>query len=635
MQRTMLPLIAILLLGCLPLQGQDIFAAVDSGDVTLVDRILSEDPSQLNARDEDGMTPLLLAISRRHPELAVWLLDRGGDPMERNDNCLTPLHYAALRGYPELIERFVALGIDVNVQTRASSTPLLHASGYGQFAATERLLELGADTELANDYGRTPLLNVARESGDADMARLLVEHGANVDALDVFDDSPIVLAAWRGFGSIVNLLIDHNADIPVTGSRGLQLIRYAAERGLDRLMGLLVEGGADLSLKNGQGGDLVHAAAVGGSAEIVRILLEQGIAADSPDQFGWTPLHYAAVKGRYAVVDLLVASGVDVNSLTLSGHSPVSLADAQGYENIVDLLAARGSGYSARLFPELTGSYLGQTTPTETPEIFAPDIVEVNWGGHSSVTFSPDGAEAYWTNYVVPSDSGYGNSRIMGSKIENGRWTIPEAPDFASSWEDGGDVPVFSPDGNRLYFLSTRPLTLGGPPSDENVWIVDRIGDGWGEPYPAPGEINSLPMHWQFTLTNSGTIYVQGNGPDQLGRGDIYRSILVNGAYTTPVNLGDVINTSGSETSPYISPDESYLLFASSGHEGSGGQIGIYISWHDGSGGWTDPVFTGLVGLCPLVTPDGEYLFYRGMGDHGGLRWRSAAYLNDLRPDGY
>jgi hypothetical protein len=286
-----------------------------------------------------------------------------------------------------------------------------------------------------------------------------------------------------------------------------------------------------------------------------------------------------------------------------------------------------------RRFPELTGPYIGQTTPNETPEIFAPDIVEVNWGGHSSVTFSPDGSEAYWTNYVVPSDSGYGHSRIMGSRIENGRWMIPEPPDWASVSEDGGDVPFFSPDGDRLYFLSTRPLTPGGQRSDENIWIVDRAADGWGEPYPAPGEINSLPMHWQATVSNSGTIYVQGNGPDQFGRGDIYRSTFADGAYTTPVNLGDVINTPGTETSPYISPDESFLLFASSGHEGADAPIGIFISWSDGSGGWTEPVFTGLVGLCPLITPDGEYVFFRGMGDHGGLRWRSAAFLDELRPE--
>jgi len=630
----LLCLFALTAFCCHLAESQNVFSAIESGDTALVRSMLEDNPTLLDAPNEDSMTPLLFAISSRQPEAASQLLDRGADHTVARDNGLTALHYAALRGYPDLIERLVSLGIDVNVQTNASSTPLLHASGNSEFAATRKLLELGADTELPNSYGRTPLLNVARESGDVEMAQLLVEHGADVDAIDTFGDSPIVLAAWRGYAEIVDLLLDNNVDVPVDGRRGTQLIQYSAEKGLDRLMARLVEGGADLTLGSGHGASLVHAAALGGSGAIVGLLLEQGLDAATPDMFGWTPLHYAAVKGRAAVTEILAGMGVALEARTLSGHSAMSLAVDQGHHEVVNLLVGIGADASTRLFPELTGPYLGQAPPAETPELFAPDIVEVNWGGHSSVTFSPDGTEAYWTNYVVPSDAGYGHSRIVGSRIENGRWATPVEPVWASSWEDGGDVPIFSADGSSLYFLSTRPLTRGGEPSDENIWIVDKTANGWGDPYPAPGEINSLPMHWQFTLSNSATIYVQGNGPDELGRGDIYRSTLVDGVYTTPVNLGDVINTPGSETSPYISPDESFLLFASSGHEGASGSLGIFISWNDGVGGWTEPVFTGLVGLCPLITPDGEYLFFRGMGDHGGLRWLPAAFLDNLRPAG-
>ncbi len=579
------------------------------------------------------MTPLLLAISSRHPELANWLLDQGADPTIARNNGVTALHYSALRGYRDLIERLVALGLGVNVQTNAQSTPLLHASGNSHTAATLKLLELGANTELANDYGRTPLLNVARESGDASMARLLVSRGANVDALDIFDDSPIVLAAWRGFAAIVNLLLDSDADVPVTGSRGLQLIRYSAERGLDRLMRELVDRGADLSLEDGQGRNLMHAGALGGSAAIVRLLLEQGVAAGEPDVFGWTPLHYAAAKGRFGVAELLVGHGVDINARSLSGHSAFSLASEENQADVVNLLVRRGVVEDHRQFPSLSGPYLGQTHPGDTAALFAPDIVSINWGGHSNVTFSPDGTEALWTPYSMPSDSGYGHSGIMGSKQVDGRWTPPEVPSFASLEGYGGDVPVFSHDGDRLYFLSTRPLSPGGPGSDENIWIVDKTADGWGEPYPALGEVNSVPMHWQFTLTKSGTIYFAGSGPDAIGRGDVYRSTLVNAVYTTPENLGPIINTTAGEDSPFIAPDESYLLFTSSGHEGAGDALGIYMSWNDGNGGWTEPVFTGIIGLCPQVTHDGEYLFYKGRGDHGGIRWRQAEFLHARRPD--
>ena len=612
---------------------QPIHNAAAGGYTGVIETLLASGVD-INTPGANGMTALLFSISSMHPEAAGWLLDRGADPTLARSNGLTALHYAALRGFPDLIERLVALGIDVNVQTQALSTPLLHASASGHAPAVLKLLELGADIELANDYGRTPLLYVARESGDAEMARLLVEHGANVDALDIYDDSPLVLAAWRGFSAIVDLLLDSGADVPTTGTRGLQLIRYSAERGLSRLMTELVERGADLTLKDGRGGTLLHSAASGGSAEIVRLLVEQGLVVDAVDRFGWTPLHYAAARGRLAVAQILTDRGAEINARTLSGYSALGLATEERHRAVADFLAAHGADRPPRRFAELTGPYFDRVPPTDTAELFAPDIVTSNWGEHSNVTFSPDGTEAFWTPYTVPSDSGYGHSRIVGSRIENGHWTAPEVPAFTASSEDGGDVPVFSHDGNRLYFLSTRPLTPGGPRSDENVWIVDRTTDGWGEPYPAPGELNSVSMHWQFTLTNSGTVYFAGRGPDDRGMGDIYKSTLVNGRYSLPVNLGDVINTPRGETTPYIAPDESYLLFASSGHGGSGGTNRVYISWNDGAGGWTEPVFAGITGLCPMVTSDGAYLFYKGPGDLGGIHWRPAAFLQNLRPAG-
>lgn len=586
----------------------------------------------INVTDDNGMTALHFAISFRHPEVADWLIEKGIDPLAANNNGLTPLHYSALRGFPDLIDRLVTRGADINVRTRAGSTPLLHASGYNQTEAALKLLELGADTELANEYGRTPLLNVARESGNADMARILVDHGADINAVDVFGDTPIILAAWRGFSAIVNLLLDHNAEVPVTGDTAVRLVRNAAERGLDRLMSLMVTRGVDLSIGSRHGGSLLHAAAMGGSAGIVSLLLEQGLTVNEADVFGWTPLHYASGKGRYAAAEILIEHGADVNARTLAGHSPFSLAEAKGRTEIMDLLVTAGADQGPQTFPEHTGPYFGMTPPGDTPELFAPDIVSTNWGGHSSVAFSPDGSDAFWNAYFMPSDSGYGYSRMLSSRIAAGHWSVPQAPDFAIT-EGGDDVPFFSQDGSKLYFISRRPLRPGGQSSKENIWVVDRTAGGWGDPYPVPGEVNSISMHWQFSVANSGTIYFAGDGPDQLGRGDIYRSMLVDGEYTTPENLGDLINTPADETCPLVARDEEYLIFTSSGHQSADNRLEICISWKKSDGSWTKPVSTGLIGLCPMLSPDGKYLFYRGeVGDIFGVYWLRADFIDRLKP---
>ena len=610
--------------------SQPIHNAAVAGHTEVIETLLASGVD-INSRDNNGMTALHFALSYRQLETAALLLDKGADLNASNHNGFTSLHYAALGNFTDLINRLVSSDGNINVQSQDGTTPLLFASGRGNFEATTRLLELGANTELANDYGRTPLLNVVRESGNVEMARLLIEHGADINALDIFGDSPIVLAAWRGYKAIVNLLLDHNAEVPVDGHRGLQLIRYSAKKGLERLMKKLVTGGADLSITGQQGASLLHAAAFGGSAEIVNILLERKLPADQADVFGWTPLHYAAGKGRLAVCEILIEHGVDINLRTISGLSPLNLAESHDRVETKELLIANKADTSPRQFPKSSEPYFGMVPPGTTPELFAPDIVSTSWGGHSSVAFSPDGTEALWTSYYMPSDSGYGRGRILSSKISDNHWSVPRSVPFADD-DNYDDVPFFSQDGSRLYFISRRPYQPGGRGREENIWIVEKTGTGWGEPYPAPGEVNSIDMHWQFSVAASGSIYFAGEGLDQLGRGDIYKSILVNGAYTAPVNLGNVINTEAGETSPYIAPDESFLIFASSGHQSVDNQTEIYISWNRGDGEWTTPVSTGLRGLCPILSPDGKYLFYNGvLGDVHGVFWVKADFLEELK----
>jgi len=612
--------------------SQPMHNAAVAGHVDVIETLLAYGVD-INSRDNNGMTALHFAVSYQRTEAAVLLIGKGADPNVGNNNGLTPIHYAAVRELPDLIDRLASAGGDINVQARSGDTPLFYATGRGNMEASNRLLELGANTELANEYGRTPLLNVARESGNVDMARLLVQHGADVNALDIFDDSPIVLAAWRGFAAIVNLLLDEGADVPADGHSGRQLVRYSAERGLDRLMKVLVDRGADLTVPNGMGGNLLHAAAIGGSPDIVSLLLDRGLPAKQPDIYGWTPLHYTAGKGRPEATGVLVDRGVDVNVRTLSGLTPFNLAESYHRTNVIELLRTHGADTSARRFPETSAPYFGMTTPGTSPELFAPDIVATNWGGHSSVAFSPDGSLALWSGYVMPSDSGYGRGELRYSRIVDGRWIVPQVPGF---FLDGcyDDVPFFSPDGSKLYFISRRPLQPGGRLADENIWIMDLTGSDWGEPYPAPGEVNSIGMHWQFSVASSGTIYFGGSGPDQLGRGDIYKSTLVDGSYTTPVNLGNVINTEAGETCPFIAPDESYLIFTSDGHHGTAGEMEILVSWNDRETGWTTPVSTGLSGLCPMLSPGGDYLFYNGVTDDvHGVFWVRADFLEDLKPD--
>jgi hypothetical protein len=208
-------------------------------------------------------------------------------------------------------------------------------------------------------------------------------------------------------------------------------------------------------------------------------------------------------------------------------------------------LASKGADTKPGQFPVLKGDYLGQKPPGDKPELFAQGIVSSIWGLHSTVAFSPEGSEAFWTPMVDVPGSIYTKGIIFRMKRVNGSWTVPEQAPFSGEFDD--DVPFYSPDGKKLYFISSRPLPEEKNSGKERIWYVDRTNEGKSEAKPLDPIINDQQMHWQFSVDSKGNIYFGSRAADGYGMGDIYFSPFVNGSYTKPENLGPAINTDTDE----------------------------------------------------------------------------------------
>jgi len=265
-------------------------------------------------------------------------------------------------------------------------------------------------------------------------------------------------------------------------------------------------------------------------------------------------------------------------------------------------------------FPVLKGPYLGQNPPGNVPKVFEPKIVSTGLDELNSV-FSPDGREFYFCvrNFL-------GAVSIFQMKMEREEWSRPTLLPFASRY---GDIDVtMSPDGNKILFSSRRPIPGSDEPKEDyDFWMVKREGNTWGEPIYLGEDINSDSHDYYPMMTNSGAIYFssQREGP---GTNNIYRSEFIDGKYAKAVKLSDAINTEHREFDPYISPDESILIFTSNRPEGFGSGD-LYISFKDREGNWTeaknmgDTVNTPGSEYCPMISPDGKYLFFTGAGRDG------------------
>jgi len=606
-----------------PTTAQDIIAAAAGGDLDRVRELLSADPGAVSATDDRQCTALHFAVHAGQAELATLLLDKGADLEGRDVDGDTPLHWAACTDHAAMIDLLLDRGAQIDALNHDRVTPVLYATQRLKYANVEKLAARGADLEIPNDYGRTPLIWTARERGDLEMARLLLRLGVDVDAADRFGATALELAAWRGFGTLVGMLLDAGARTDVHPGMDRELLFMAASMGLDRLYETVIASGASVDVTPRGYVFPLHVAASGGSALIVRDLLDRGAEPDVVDPYGWTPLHHAADRGRTEVARVLAAADPVADRATLSGYTPLNLAHAKGDPDLIRILEAAGHVRTDRAFPVLTAPYLDQGDPPPTPEPFALDIVASCWGQHGGVSFTPDGREAFWSGYTDLPDSSYHYVTILTSRLEDGAWTPPAPASFVDG-ENRGDVPFVTPDGRRVFFLSTRALNPGETGFVERVWYVEREDGRWGDPRPLPDCVNDMPHHWQISVAANGNLYFASDRSEPGTRG-VYVSRPIDGIYTEPEFLGF---TGGS---PYIAPDESYLITV----EAHGRDNVLRI--RDGDGTWGDPVsitefMPGATGTCPRITPDERaYVFLNGRLDAAADFWVAADFLDEWK----
>ena len=291
-------------------------------------------------------------------------------------------------------------------------------------------------------------------------------------------------------------------------------------------------------------------------------------------------------------------------------------------------------------FPKLTGPYLGQKPPGKTPEPFAQDIFDFRYAYyHTSINFSPDGQEVYWSQDNTYRRANPNDPIIKGicvSKIENGHWTTPKFASF-SGLNISDDAPIISPDGKNLYFVTTRPIEKRGKSGGETIWVVDRIPDGWSEPKPLPPAINSIEgIHWGISVDNRGNLYFGATA-------GIYCSKYENGEYQRAEKLDLPINKPNSGNfCPFISPDGSYLIFTRWENK----TRRLFISFRNKDGSWSSPKAINSViemneghgQISPYVSPDGKYLFFLDeVGDGVNTRldsrhyWVDASFIEKMR----
>jgi Tol biopolymer transport system component len=269
-----------------------------------------------------------------------------------------------------------------------------------------------------------------------------------------------------------------------------------------------------------------------------------------------------------------------------------TITSGPGLLVLIILVAGTGAA-AAGGADQLTGPYFGQQPPGLKAEVFAPDLVSQNGRYEFAISFAPGGERLLFT--VQTADE---QVQVMQSGVVDGFWTPPEPVNFTAGARRDEMEAFFAPDGKYIYFA---PYNEG---LDVRIWRVEVAGDNYIEPAPLTGPFEAAPAFYP-TSASSGAIYytniaerkpyrarrdgdgawqteplglefgghtfvapdesfvlVDARADDSRGKGDIYVAFAKADGWTTPVNLGDGVNSGYSESCPSLSDDGRFLFFS-------------------------------------------------------------------------
>jgi Tol biopolymer transport system component len=230
-------------------------------------------------------------------------------------------------------------------------------------------------------------------------------------------------------------------------------------------------------------------------------------------------------------------------------------------------------------------------------------------------TVSRTGANVYGTAYTPGGDTlffhttdrGDGQSGIaMTTRTDTG-WTAPRPAPFETDDHDEGH-PSITPDGQYVLFTSDR----AGAPNNADEFYRAARASGWTDvtrmttteriSEKRGGVASDGTMYyWTYTRGEGMGFYRGQIGPD--------------GAIRDTVDADPLLfPDDGGENNPHIDPGKRFMLFATWGRDDGYGKEDLYLSTREGDG-WSAPVNLGPAvnsagsDTHPYVTPDGSLLF--------------------------
>lgn len=202
-------------------------------------------------------------------------------------------------------------------------------------------------------------------------------------------------------------------------------------------------------------------------------------------------------------------------------------------------------------------------------------------GEEALLVFSRDSSTLFFVRQFYDENTGGNEDQDIWFSKRDTSGLYEKAKNLKSlNNKDFNAVVGVSLDGNTIYLYNAYVKKKNQ--LDRGIAVSKKKSNG---SYSDPVKLNIPGFklegdHFGFYVNPQETIIlISFKGPGSLGEEDLYVSLKQSdGTWGTPLHLGNVINTSGYEMSPFLSED-GYSLFFSSNGLGGEGDADIFVSF--------------------------------------------------------
>ncbi|XP_048238696.1 ankyrin repeat domain-containing protein 50-like [Haliotis rufescens] len=312
--------------------------ACEGGNVDIVKYVLKQNIVDINSKNDEELTPAMVAASLGHKEMFDLLISEGADMTHVSEDDDKILHLACYGGNVDIVKYVLKQKIlDINRKDDDGWTPAMMAIYGGHRDILYLLVREGANLTQRN-YEHRNVLHVACSSKQTKITKYLITN------------TPVMLAALQGLGEVFDLIVSKGADLRSVTAHQENILHLACRGSNVEIVKYILSQNIvdDINSRSVYGKTPLMIAAVNQNKEAFDLLVKKGADLTLVEDNGENILHYASAGGKLEIVEYILAQNiVDINSRGNNGKTAVMMAAWIGKRDVFDFLVTKGANLSS------------------------------------------------------------------------------------------------------------------------------------------------------------------------------------------------------------------------------------------------------------------------------------------------